>query len=66
MKMCSGDKEIFAAIIWTRQDIRELLEDRGLECSEEAVDHFLEGLNIRRFQEACIEDGWERLSSILP
>ena len=59
------DREVFAEIIWTRKDIRELLEDRGLDCSEEAVDHFLEGLNIRRFQEACIEDGWERLSSIL-
>lgn len=64
--MTIKDKEVFAEIIWTRQDIRELLEDRGLDCSEEEVDRFLEGLNIRRFQEACIEDGWERLSSMLP
>ena len=63
--MTIKDKEVFAEIIWTRQDIRELLEDRGLDCSEEEVDRFLEGLNIRRFQEACIEDGWERLSSML-
>lgn len=63
--MAFRDKEVFAEIIWTRQDIRELLGDRGLDGSEEAVDRFLEGLNIRRFQEACIEDGWERLSSML-
>ena len=58
--------DVFAEIIWTREDIRQLLEDNGLDSSEEAVDTFLTRLNIRRFEEACIEDGWERLSSILP
>ena len=56
------NSEIFAQITWTRQDIRELLEDNELDSSEEAVDKFLERLDLRRFEEACIEDGWERLS----
>ena len=54
--------EIFAQITWTRQDIRQLLEDHDLDNTEEAVDGFLEGLDIRRFEESCIEDGWGRLS----
>ena len=56
------DSEIFAQITWTRQDIRQLLEDNGLDSTEEVVDRFLERLDLRRFEEACIEDGWERLS----
>ena len=59
------DRETFAEIIWTREDIRQLLEDNDLESSEEAVDRFLEKFNVRRFEEACIEDGWERLSRAL-
>ena len=58
MKNC----EIFAQITWTRQDIRQLLEDNDLDSNEEAVDRFLERLDLRRFEEACIEDGWERRS----
>ena len=42
--------------------MRQLLEDHDLNNTEEAVDGFLEGLDIRRFEESCIEDGWERLS----
>ena len=58
MKNC----EIFAQITWTRQDILQLLEDNDLDSNEEAVDRFLERLDLRRFEEACIEDGWERRS----
>ena len=58
MKNC----EIFAQITWTRQDIRQLLEDHDLDNMEEAVDRFLERLDLRRFEEACIEDGWGRRS----
>ena len=58
MKNC----KIFALITWTRQDIRQLLEDHNLDNMEEAVDGFLERLDIQRFEESCIEDGWERLS----
>lgn len=54
MKNC----EIFAQITWTRQDIRQLLEDHDLDNMEEAVDRFLERLDLRRFEEAGIEDGW--------
>ena len=61
-----NNNEIFARITWTRQDIRQLLEDNDLDSSEEAVDKFLERLDLRRFEEACIEDGWERLSRALP
>ena len=61
MKNC----EIFAQITWTWQDIRQLLEDNDLYNTEEAVDRFLERLDLRRFEEACIEDGWERLSWLL-
>ena len=61
MKNC----EIFAQITWTRQDIRQLLEDNDLDSNEEAVDGFLERLDLRRFEESCIEDGWERLSWVL-
>jgi len=60
------NKEIFAQITWMRQDIRQLLEDNNLDSSEEAVDRFLDRLDLRRFEEACIEDGWERLSRALP
>lgn len=60
------NKEIFAQITWMRQDIRQLLEDNNLDSSDEAVDRFLERLDLRRFEEACIEDGWERLSRALP
>lgn len=60
------NKEIFAQITWMRQDIRQLLEDNDLDSSDEAVDIFLDRLDLRRFEEACIEDGWERLSRALP
>ena len=71
INMCSKDaikmnNEIIARIIWTRQDIRQLLEDSDLDSTEESVDRFLERLDLRRFEEACIQDGWERLSWALP
>ena len=56
------NSEIFAQITWIRQDIRQFLEDHDLDNTEEAVDRFLERLDLRRFEESCIEDGWERLS----
>ena len=56
------NSEIFAQITWIRQDIRQFLEDHDLDNTEEAVDRFLERLDLRRFEEACIEDGWERRS----
>lgn len=71
INMCSKDaikmnNEIIARIIWTRQDIRQLLEDNDLDSTEESVDRFLERLDLQRFEEACIQDGWERLSWALP
>lgn len=71
INMCSKDaikmnNEIIARIIWTRQDIRQLLEDNDLDSTDESVDRFLERLDLRRFEEACIQDGWERLLWALP
>jgi hypothetical protein len=42
-----------------------LLEDHGLDCSEESIDRFLDQLDVRYFEEMCIQDGWERLSSLV-
>lgn len=57
---------VIAKIIWTRDDIRQLLEDHDLDSSEEAVDQFLTRLDVRYFEECCIQDGWERLGAVLP
>ena len=57
--------ETFCNISWTREDIRTLLEDHGLDCSEESINRFLEQLDVRYFEEMCIQDGWERLSSLV-
>ena len=34
-------------------------------CSEESIDRFLDQLDVRYFEEMCIQDGWERLSSLV-
>lgn len=60
-----NNSDVIAQIIWTRQDVRQLLEDNGFNSTEEAVDRFLKRLDLRRFEEACIQDGWERLSWVL-
>ena len=57
--------ETFCNISWTREDIRTLLEDHGLDCSEESINRFLDQLDVRYFEEMCIQDGWERLSSLV-
>ena len=57
--------ETFCSIIWTREDIRTLLEEHGEDGSEENINRFLEQLDVRYFEEMCIQDGWERLSSML-
>lgn len=57
--------ETFCSIIWTREDIRTLLKEHGEECSEESINRFLEQMDVRYFEEMCIQDGWERLSSML-
>lgn len=60
-----NNSDVIAQIVWTRQDVRQLLEDNGFNSTEEAVDRFLKRLDLRRFEEACIQDGWERLSWVL-
>lgn len=57
--------ETFCSISWTREDIRTLLEDHGKDCSEESINRFLDQLDVRYFEEMCIQDGWERLSSLV-
>ena len=57
--------ETFCSISWTREDIRNLLKENGKNCSEESIDRFLDQLNVRYFEEMCMQDGWERLSSLI-
>ena len=57
--------ETFCSIFWTREDIRILLEKYGKDCSEESIDRFLDQLDVRYFEDMCIQDGWERLSSMI-
>ena len=57
--------ETFCSIFWTREDIRKLLKKNGQDCSEENIDRFLDRLDVRYFEEMCIQDGWERLSSMI-
>lgn len=57
--------ETFCSISWTREDIRTLLEDHGKDCSEESINRFLDQMDVRYFEEMCIQDGWERLSSLV-
>lgn len=65
MATSMNNSEVTAQIIWTRQDVRQLLEDNGFNSTEESVDIFLKRLDLRRIEEACIQDGWERLSWVL-
>ena len=57
--------DVFCTISWTKEDIRQLLEENGKDSSDESVDAFLEQMDIRSFGEACIQDGWERLSCMV-
>ena len=57
--------EMFCSIFWTREDIRNLLKKNGQDCSEENIDRFLDQLDVRYFEEMCIQDGWECLSSMI-
>lgn len=57
--------ETFCSISWTRNDIRILLEDHGKDCSEESINRFLDQLDVRYSEEMCIQDGCERLSSLV-
>ena len=50
--------ETFCSIFWTREDIRNLLKKNGQDCSEENIDRFLDRLDVRYFEEMCIQDGW--------
>lgn len=53
--------DVFCTISWTKEDIRQLLEENGKDCSDESVEAFLEQMDIRYFEESCVQDGWERL-----
>ena len=66
INMQNTEGEVIINFKWMRADIRQLLKDNDRDCSEEVVDRFLAGLDKRRFEEACIEDGWERLLRLMP
>lgn len=57
--------DVFAAIEWSREDIKVLLSQHGMDNSDVAVEEYLKNLDIRCFEEQCIEDGWERLAAVL-
>ena len=59
------EDDAFLVIKWTRNDIKNLLEENGMNSSENSVQEFLDKLDIRFFEEQCIQDGMERLASKL-
>ena len=50
-------------IKWTREDVRTVLIESGLDASENEIDRFISDYNWRTFQEKSIQDGFEMLSS---
>ena len=58
-------EDTFLEIKWCREDIQNLLEEQGKDSSEQAIDSFLEKLDIRYFEEMCIQSGWEILQSMI-
>ena len=57
------DKNIFLEIKWNKADVCNLLKDNNQDYSDEAVDSFIAGVNLRYMEEKCIEVGWEMLQS---
>lgn len=58
-------KDTFLEIKWCKEDIQKLLEEQGKDSSEQAIDSFLEKLDMRYFEERCIQYGWEILQSMV-
>ena len=58
-------EDTFLEIKWCRKDIQNLLEEQGKDSSEQAIDNFLEKLDLRYFEEMCIQSGWEILQSMI-
>lgn len=57
------DKNVFMEIKWKKEDVRNLLKNNKQDYSDEAVDNFISGLDLRYMEEKCIEIGWEMLQS---
>lgn len=57
-------EDTFLEIKWCREDIQNLLEEQGKDSSEQAIDNFLEKLDLRYFEEMC-KSGWEILQSMI-
>ena len=58
-------EDTFLEIKWCREDIQNLLEEQGKDSSEQAIDNFLEKLDLRYFEEMCIQSGLEILQSMI-
>lgn len=58
-------EDTFLEIKWCKEDIQKLLKEQGKDSSEQAVDNFLEKLDIRYFEEMCIQSGCEILQSMI-
>ena len=56
INMQNTEGEVIINFKWMRADIRQLLKDNDRDCSEEAVDRFLAGLDKRRFEEPIIRE----------
>lgn len=54
---------IISTIQWNRSDIKSLLEENGYEGTDQEIEKFLQGLDVRYFEEKCIESGWEILQN---
>ena len=58
-------EDTFLEIKSCREDIQNLLEEQGKDSSEQAIDNFLKKLDLRYFEEMCIQNGWEILQSMI-
>lgn len=57
------EQDVFSKIIWTKEDIINLLKEHNKACSDEAIEKFLKSFDKQYFEEKCIQFGWEMLES---
>lgn len=56
---------IISTIQWTTEDIECLLKDNGYKGDEKDIEEFLKKLDVRYFEEKCIQFGWEIMQDII-
>ena len=55
--------KVISVVQWNEADIRELLKENGYQGTDKEIELFLERLDVRHFEENCIQYGWELLQS---